>query len=70
MNGIELVTRVRDNPRLARMPVIILSYKARDEDRQRGLDAGADFYLTKGDFQNNAFLQAVVDLIGPAEPTG
>jgi two-component system sensor histidine kinase and response regulator WspE len=68
MNGIELVTRLRDNPRLARMPVIILSYKDRAEDRKRGLDAGADFYLTKGDFQNNAFLQAVVDLIGSAEP--
>ena len=68
MNGIELVTKVRDNPRLARMPVIILSYKDREEDRQRGLDAGADFYLTKGDFQNDAFRQAVVDLIGSAEP--
>jgi len=69
MNGIELVTRVRDNPRIARMPVIILSYKDREEDRRRGLDAGADFYLTKGDFQNENFRQAVIDLIGPADPT-
>jgi two-component system sensor histidine kinase and response regulator WspE len=68
MNGIELVTKVRDNPRIARMPVIILSYKDREEDRQRGLDAGADFYLTKGDFQNENFRQAVVDLIGTADP--
>ena len=66
MNGIELVTKVRGNPRLGRMPVIILSYKDRDEDRQRGLEAGADFYLTKGDFQNENFRQAVVDLIGSA----
>jgi two-component system, chemotaxis family, sensor histidine kinase and response regulator WspE len=67
MNGIELVTKVRENPRLARMPVIILSYKDREEDRRRGLDAGADFYLTKGDFQNENFRQAVIDLIGPAD---
>ena len=67
MNGIELLTRVRENARLARMPVILLSYKAREEDRRRGLDAGADFYLTKGDFQNENFRQAVVDLIGTAE---
>jgi two-component system, chemotaxis family, sensor histidine kinase and response regulator WspE len=67
MNGIELVMKVRENPRLGRMPVIILSYKDRDEDRQRGLDAGADFYLTKGDFQNENFRQAVVDLIGTAD---
>ncbi len=68
MNGIELVTRVRANPRLVRMPVIILSYKDRAEDRQRGLDAGADFYLTKGSFDNGSFLQAVVDLVGEAAP--
>lgn len=68
MNGIELVTRVRANPRLGRMPVIILSYKDRGEDRKRGLDAGADFYLTKGSFDNGTFLQAVVDLIGDAAP--
>lgn len=66
MNGIELVTRVRANPRLARLPVIILSYKDREEDRKRGLEAGADFYLTKGSFDNGTFLQAVIDLVGCA----
>ncbi len=66
MNGIELVTRVRANPRLARLPVMILSYKDREEDRRRGLEAGADFYLTKGSFDNGTFLRAVVDLVGDA----
>jgi two-component system sensor histidine kinase and response regulator WspE len=68
MNGIELITRVRANPRLGRIPAIILSYKDREEDRKRGLDAGADYYLTKGSFDNGSFLQAVVDLIGEAAP--
>ena len=68
MNGIELVTRVRANSRLARLPVIILSYKDRVEDRKRGLEAGADSYLTKGSFDNGTFLQAVVDLVGVASP--
>ncbi len=70
MNGIELVTKVRENPRLGRMPVIILSYKDREQDRRRGFEAGADFYLTKGDFNNDALLRAVVDLIGTAEAPG
>ena len=70
MNGIELVARVRANPRLARLPVIILSYKDRVEERSRGLEAGADFYLTKGSFENNSFLQAVIDLVGPAVHSG
>jgi len=69
MNGIELVARVRENPRMARMPIIILSYKDREEDRRRGLDAGADLYLTKSAFDNGSFLQAVVDMIGEAETT-
>ncbi len=66
MNGIELVSRARENPRLAGLPIIILSYKDREEDRRRGLEAGADFYLTKGSFDDGSFLQAVVDLVGEA----
>jgi two-component system sensor histidine kinase and response regulator WspE len=67
MNGIELVEHVRGNSRLSHMPIILLSYKGREEDRQRGLEAGADAYVTKGEFQEQAFLQVVTDLVGPAE---
>jgi two-component system sensor histidine kinase and response regulator WspE len=66
MDGIELVRRVRQDPGLKSLPVMILSYKDREEDRQRGLDAGADYYLTKGSFESDALLEAVVDLIGEA----
>jgi len=52
------------------MPIILLSYKGRDEDRRRGLEAGADAYVTKGEFQEKAFLQTVMDLVGPAELHG
>ena len=66
MDGIELVTRIRHDIRLKALPVMVLSYKDREEDRQRGLEAGADYYLTKGSFQSDALLEAVVDLIGEA----
>jgi two-component system sensor histidine kinase and response regulator WspE len=66
MDGIELVGRIRQDPRLKSTPVMVLSYKDREEDRQRGLEAGADYYLTKGSFQSDALLGAVVDLIGEA----
>jgi two-component system sensor histidine kinase and response regulator WspE len=46
---------------------MIVSYKDREEDRIRGLEAGADYYLAKGSFHDEALLQAVVDLIGEAE---
>jgi two-component system sensor histidine kinase and response regulator WspE len=66
MDGIELVRCIRNDARLKSLPVMVLSYKDREEDRQRGLEAGADYYLTKGSFQSDALLQAVIDLIGDA----
>jgi two-component system sensor histidine kinase and response regulator WspE len=70
MDGIELVSLIRRDPKLNRLPVIIVSYKDREEDRNRGLEAGADYYLTKGSFQNDTFVQAVRDLIGGPEDEG
>ena len=64
MNGIEMVSRIRREPSLARLPVIIVSYKDREEDRLRGLEAGASFYLTKGSFHDEQLVNAVTDLIG------
>ena len=66
MDGIELVTLIKRDPKLKSLPVMILSYKDREEDRRRGLEAGADYYLTKGSFHDDTLLQAVVDLIGEA----
>jgi two-component system sensor histidine kinase and response regulator WspE len=67
MDGIELVTLVRRDPRLKSLPVMIVSYKDREEDRQRGLEAGADHYFAKGSFDDAGLLQAVRDLIGEAQ---
>ncbi len=67
MDGIELVTLIKKDPGTKSLPVMIVSYKDREEDRRRGLDAGADYYLTKGSFHDETLLQAVVDLIGEAE---
>ncbi len=67
MDGIGLVTLIKQDPRLRAIPVLIVSYKDREEDRQRGLEAGADFYLTKGSFHDETLLQAVHDLVGDAE---
>jgi two-component system sensor histidine kinase and response regulator WspE len=66
LDGIELVTLITRDPQLKSMPVMIVSYKDRDEDRRRGLEAGAAYYLTKGSFHDETLVQAVVDLIGEA----
>jgi two-component system sensor histidine kinase and response regulator WspE len=67
LDGIELVTLIRRDAQLANTPVMIVSYKDRAEDRQRGLDAGADYYLAKGSFHDQTLLDAVRDLIGEAK---
>src|ERR1035437_1940816 len=67
MDGIELVTLIKGNTNLKSLPVMVVSYKDREEDRERGLSAGADYYLTKGSFHDETLLQAVVDLIGEAD---
>jgi two-component system sensor histidine kinase and response regulator WspE len=66
LDGIGLVERIRRDPRLARLPVMIVSYKDRPEDRARGLEAGADYYLAKGAFHDATLLDAVRDLVGGA----
>ncbi|MGD0259444.1 MAG: hybrid sensor histidine kinase/response regulator [Verrucomicrobiota bacterium] len=64
LDGIELAALIKKDPHLKSLPVMIVSYKDSEEDRLRGLDAGADYYITKGSFHDETLLQAVVDLIG------
>jgi len=66
MNGLEFVRRIRDDHGMKDLPVVIVSYKDRDEDRLRGLEVGASSYLTKSSFHDHTFLDAVESLIGKA----
>jgi len=66
MDGIELVRNIKHDAKLKNTPIIIVSYKESDEDRMRGLEAGADYYLTKSSFHDETLLEAVADLIGKA----
>ncbi|HKI69996.1 MAG TPA: hybrid sensor histidine kinase/response regulator, partial [Verrucomicrobiae bacterium] len=67
MNGIELTTLIKNDPNLKSLPVMIVSYKDREQDWLQGLQAGADYYLTKGSFEDETLIQAVIDLIGEPE---
>lgn len=66
MNGIEFIRKIKGDPALKDTPVIIVSYKDREEDRLRGLEAGANYYLTKSSFHDEGLKNAVRDLIGEA----
>lgn len=64
MNGLEMIRTLRNEIRTETVPIIVVSYKGRDEDRQKGMQVGANYYLTKSSFQDDSYLDAVHDLIG------
>jgi two-component system sensor histidine kinase and response regulator WspE len=64
MNGIEMVKRIKSDVKFREIPVMIVSYKDSEDDRKKGLDAGANYYLTKSSFHDDTMLDAVYDLIG------
>ncbi|MDZ7699698.1 MAG: response regulator [Deltaproteobacteria bacterium] len=66
MNGIELLKHIKSHAQLKSLPVVIVSYKDKEEDRLRGLEAGANYYLTKSSFEDDSLIHAAVDLIGEA----
>ncbi|MFO0827834.1 MAG: hybrid sensor histidine kinase/response regulator [Phycisphaerales bacterium] len=67
MNGFEFVAAVRREARFADLPIVIVSYKDREEDRIAGMQAGANAYLTKGAFRDETFARTIGDLVGGPE---
>ncbi len=63
MDGIELTRAIRATPRLAALPVVLLSGLGSDKDQQRGLEAGANAYLVKSRFEQSRLLEIVTQLI-------
>ena len=63
MNGIELISTLRGIDRFKALPIIVVSYKDRPEDRQKTLEAGADRYVTKSEFDTDAMLDLVAEML-------
>jgi len=66
MDGLDVVRALRADPGTRTMPVILLSAKAQAVDINRGLEAGADVYVTKP-FDPAELLDKAAALIGTAE---
>jgi two-component system chemotaxis sensor kinase CheA len=64
MGGLELLRRVRSEPALTSLPVVVVTSLTSEDDRRRGLEAGADAYVTKDRFDQRALLDTVERLIG------
>jgi two-component system chemotaxis sensor kinase CheA len=64
MDGFELTTRVRQDPRWSALPVVIITARADEEGRRRGLQIGAQAYIVKSRFDQGNLLETVSQLVG------
>ncbi len=63
LNGFDLTARIRADKKLAELPVVLVTALETREDRERGIDAGANAYLVKSSFDQSNLLEAVRRLI-------
>jgi two-component system chemotaxis sensor kinase CheA len=63
MNGFDLVSKIRSDPKMAELPVILVTALESREDRERGIDVGANAYIVKRSFDQSNLLEVISKLI-------
>jgi len=63
MNGFELTDRVRHDNLLSAIPVILVTALDSPDDRQRGMESGANAYIVKGSFEQSDLMEMIHRLI-------
>nr|WP_298720454.1 response regulator [uncultured Steroidobacter sp.] len=66
MDGLKLISRIRKDPRLQELSVLIALERDSESDRRRGFEAGADYYVIKS-AAPETLVKAVAGLIGSAQ---
>jgi two-component system chemotaxis sensor kinase CheA len=64
MDGFALTEKIRTSATTCSLPVVVVTSLDRDEDRQRGLEAGADAYLIKSNFDQRILVDTIETLLG------
>jgi two-component system chemotaxis sensor kinase CheA len=63
LNGFDLTAGVRADPRIARLPVVLVTALSSPVDRERGMAVGASAYITKSSFDQSDLLNALRKLV-------
>jgi two-component system chemotaxis sensor kinase CheA len=63
MNGFELTARIKGDKQWAEIPVVLVTALESREDRERGIEAGADAYIIKRSFDQGNLLEVIRKLI-------
>ena len=64
LNGFDLATKVRADRRLIDLPIILVTARENPDDREKGIDAGANAYLVKSSFDQNNLIETIKRLTG------
>ncbi len=64
MDGFSLTARLRENDIYRATPIIIITSRQTAEDKQRGVQVGADAYIVKGDFDQSNLVETLRNLLG------
>jgi two-component system chemotaxis sensor kinase CheA len=64
MDGLELLVAIRGRPDRINLPVVIVTAREDTVSRERGAEAGADAWVVKSQFDQQALLETVDRLIG------
>lgn len=59
LDGFELTKQIRQQPEYKKLPIILVTTLAKDEAKRRGADAGANAYITKGDFDQSLLIDTL-----------
>lgn len=59
VGGLELTRRIKNNPQTTQIPVILVSSMDSSQDKQLGMEAGADAYISKGGFDQSNLLDTI-----------
>lgn len=63
MDGFALTQAIRTSNRLADLPVVLVTARASDQDKSRGMEVGASAYLVKSTFDHKALLDIIAQLL-------
>ena len=63
LDGFDLTARIRGDDKLSQLPVVLVTALEAREDRERGIEVGADAYIIKSSFDQSNLLDTVRRLI-------
>ena len=63
MDGLSLTSRIRQHEEYNELPIVLVTSLASEEDKRKGVEAGANAYITKGEFNQKLLLETIDRLV-------